>query len=106
MHGFDIPRGFTPEVTPLVFEHFGKWGSGARDFLKSLGDRSTDDFGRKNKAEFMFYWRRRFGVALQRANAQLILRKLDRLTDIVQVLFSIRQIHLISVVNCVFTRSF
>ena len=26
-------------MIPLVFEHFGKWGSGAIDFLKSLGDR-------------------------------------------------------------------
>ena len=61
---FRHPGGFTPEVIPSVFEHFGKWGSGAIDFLKSLGDRSTDDFGRKNKAEFMSYWRRLFGVAL------------------------------------------
>ena len=43
MHGFDI------QVIPLVFEHFGKWGSGAIDFMKSLGDRSTDDFGRKTR---------------------------------------------------------
>ena len=45
-----------------------------------MGNRSTDDFGRKNKAEFMSYWSRRLGVALQRSNAQVILRKLDRLT--------------------------
>ena len=74
--------------TYLPTEHFGKWGSGSIDFLKSLGDRSTDDFGRKNKAEFMSYWRRRFGVALQRANAQVILRKLDRLTDCSSTVFN------------------
>ena len=85
---FRHPGGFTPEVIPLVFEHFGKWGSGAIDFLKSLGDRSTDDFGRKNKAEFMSYWRRHFGVALQRANAQVILRKLYRLTDCSSAVFN------------------
>ena len=33
---FRNPGGFTPEVIPLVLEHFGKWGSGAIDFLKSL----------------------------------------------------------------------
>ena len=85
---FRHPGGFTPEVIPLVFEHFGKWGSGAIDFLKSLEDRSTDDFGRKNKAEFMSYWRRRFRVALQRANAQVILRKQDRLTNCSSTVFN------------------
>ena len=74
-------------MIPLVFEHFGKWGSGAIDFLKSLGDRSTDDFGSKTNAEFMSYWRRRFGVALQRANAQVILRKLDRLNNCSSTVF-------------------
>ena len=66
----------------------GKWGSGAIDFLKSLGDPPTDDFGRKNKADLMSYWIRRFGVALQRANAQVILRKLDRLTDCSSTVFN------------------
>ena len=80
--------GFTPEVIPLVFKHYGKWGSGAINVFKSLGYWSTDDFGRKNKAEFMSYWRRPFGVALLRANAQVILRKLDRLTDCSSTLFN------------------
>ena len=77
MHGLNIPEDFTPEVIPLVFLTFwevGKWHH-------RLSEIRTDNFGRKNKAEFMSYWRRRFGVAPQKANAQVILRELGRLTN-------------------------
>ena len=36
----------------------------------------------------MSYWRRRFGVALQKANAQVILMKLDGLTDCSSTVFN------------------
>ena len=64
---------------PLVHEHFGRWGKEAINFLKSLGDRSKDEYGQYNKKDFMSVSRRRISVALQKGNAKVILRKLERL---------------------------
>ncbi|XP_062499045.1 uncharacterized protein LOC134176390 [Corticium candelabrum] len=76
---FHHPGGQRPDVIPLVHEHFGRWGKEAINFLKSLGDRSKDEYGQYNKKDFMSVSRRRISVALQKGNAKVILRKLDRL---------------------------
>ena len=51
-----LPDGSSPEIVPLVFEHFGTWGSQAAGLIE----------GRRVDAEFMSYWRRRFSVTLQK----------------------------------------
>ena len=76
---FHHPGGQRPDVIPLVHEHFGRWGKEAINFLKSLGDRSKDEYGQYNKKDFMSVSRRRISVALQKGNAKVILRKLERL---------------------------
>ena len=50
----------------LVFEHFGRWGEEATNYLQELSARSTDDGGNKNPNEFKCYCRKRLSATLQR----------------------------------------
>ena len=67
------------QTDTLVFEHFGRWGSEAAQFLHHLSLQSIDEDGRKNSHEFKLLWRKCMSVALQRCNANVISRKLARL---------------------------
>ena len=58
------PGGLSVKVTPLVLEHFGRWGKQGEEYLDQLSKRSTDDFGRPNRAEFKDNWRKRFAIQL------------------------------------------
>ena len=71
------PGGFSPK---LVLEHFGFWGQEGQRFLHEISQRSRDDNGKANFIEFKTYWRRLFSMTLQRCNASVINRKLDRLS--------------------------
>ena len=71
--------GLPSNCIPLVFEHFGRWGSEAAQFLHRLSLQSIDEDGRKNSRDFKTFWRRCMSVALQRCNASVISRKLARL---------------------------
>ena len=66
---------------PLVFEHFGRWGEQAHQFLDQLSLQSVDEDGRENSKEFKTFWRRCFSVALQRCNASVLRRKLSRIAQ-------------------------
>ena len=72
----------TPSTcVPLVFEHFGRWGEQAHQFLDQLSLQSVDEDGRENSKEFKTFWRRCFSVALQRCNASVLRRKLSRIAQ-------------------------
>ena len=71
--------GLPSNCIPLVFEHFGRWGSEAAQFLHRLSLQSIDEDGKKNSRDFKTFWRRCMLVALQRCNASVISRKLARL---------------------------
>ncbi|XP_062500540.1 retinaldehyde-binding protein 1-like [Corticium candelabrum] len=64
--------------TPLVFEHFGTWGSEATNYLNKLARRSRDIEGYTNEADFRGFWRKNFSIILQGCNARVILHKLTR----------------------------
>ena len=64
---------------PIVFEHFGRWGKQANQFLHQLSLQSVNEDGSPNRHEFKTFWRRCLSVALQRCNASVITRKLTRL---------------------------
>ena len=51
--------------TPLVFEHFGTWRSGATNYLSKLARRSRDIEGCTNEADFRGFWRNKFSIILQ-----------------------------------------
>ena len=70
--------GRTSNCIALVFEHFGRWGQDAVDFLNRLSHQSTDEDGRSNGREFKTYWRRCLSIALQRCNANVLCKKLGR----------------------------
>ena len=74
------PGGFSPKLIPLVLEHFGFWGQEGQRFLHEISQRSRDEDGKANSIEFKTYWRRLFSMTLQRCNASVINRKLDRLS--------------------------
>ena len=74
-----IVWGLPSNCIPLVFKHFGRWGSEAAQFLHRLSLQSIDEDGRKNSRDFKTFWRRCMSVALQRWNASVISRKLARL---------------------------
>ena len=74
-----LPDTSSLSFTPLVFEHFGRWGTAAMDFLNSLARKSRDVEGRKNEADFRGFWRKKFSVILQRCNAKVMQNKLSRL---------------------------
>ena len=46
--------------TPLVFEHFGTWGSEVTNYLNKLARRSRDIEGYTNEADFRGFWRKKF----------------------------------------------
>ena len=74
-----LPDTSSLSFTPLVFEHFWRWGMAAMDFLNSLARKSRDVKGRKNEADFRGFWQKKFSVILQRCNAKVMLNKLSRL---------------------------
>ena len=76
--------GNSSNCIPLVFEHFGRWGWNANQFLHELSDRSRDEDG-KNSSEFITHWRLCFSVTLQRCNACVIRCKLERLPSLLEV---------------------
>ena len=81
--GYDretYPGGLSVKVTPLVLEHFGRWGKQGEEYLDQLSKRPTDDFGRPNRAEFKDNWRKRFAIQLQKCNAGVFLRKTSALS--------------------------
>ena len=71
--------GHPSNCIALVFEHFGRWGDDALQFLHRLSLQSINEDGRKNSSEFKTFWRRCLSVALQRCNASVMTRKLARL---------------------------
>ena len=73
------PGGSAPNLIPLVFEHFGRWGSEAEKFLNKLSKRSRNEEGKLNASEFKTYWRRLFSITLQRCNSNVLQEKLNRL---------------------------
>ena len=74
------PGGFSPNLIPLVFEHYGRWGTEAEKFLNKISHRSRDEDSKSNTADFKTYWRRLFSVTLQNCNSSVIQRKIDHLT--------------------------
>ena len=58
--------GHPSNCIALVFEHFGRWGDDALQFLHRLSLQSLNEDGRKNSSEFKTFWRRCLSVALQR----------------------------------------
>ena len=74
------PGGLSVKVTPLVLEHFGRWGKQGEEYVDQLSKRSTNDFGRPNRAEFKDNWRKRFAIQLQKCNAGVFLRKTSALS--------------------------
>ena len=64
--------------TPLVFEHFGTWGSEATNYLNKLARRSRDIEGYTNEADSRSFLEKKFSIILQRCNARVILHKLTR----------------------------
>ena len=71
--------GNSSELVPLVCEQFGYWGKDSVRFLNRISLRSRDNDGKINSAEFKTYWRHVLSVTLQRCNASVINRKMDRL---------------------------
>ena len=53
-----LPGGSAPNTIPLVYEHFGHWGSEAESFLCHLTKKSRNVEGQQNTVEFLNYWRR------------------------------------------------
>ena len=75
-----LPGGYAPTAIPLVFEHYGRWGDEAQQFLKTLSLMSYDEDVRQNASNFTTYWRRRLSVQLQQCNARVISSRLLKLT--------------------------
>ena len=67
-----VPEGSQSNCIPLVFEHFGSWGSAAETFFDDLSKRSKDAEGSKITAEFNKKSLRR--RILQRCNVRVILK--------------------------------
>ena len=72
--------GSRPSLIPLVFEHYGYWGSAAEDYLDCLSKKSKDEHGRNNEADFRDRWRRQISIDIQRCNAKVISKKLSKLS--------------------------
>ena len=70
-----LPGGSMVKVTPLVLEHFGRWGEEGKKFLQTFSKHLLDEIGRPNAPEFIDYWRKRFSVQLQKCNAKVLLKK-------------------------------
>ena len=72
-----VQDGTTPNLVPLVFEHFGFWGQEADNFLSSLSKKSKDSEGRSTEANFRTRWLRQISIIIQRCNARVILKKIS-----------------------------
>ena len=72
--------GSRSSLIPLVFEHYGYWGSAAEDYLDCLSKKSKDEHGRNNEADFRDRWRRQISIDIQRCNAKVISKKLSKLS--------------------------
>ena len=48
-----LPGGSAPNMIPLVYEHFGHWGSEAESFLCHLAKKSCTVEGQQNTVEFV-----------------------------------------------------
>ena len=70
----------TSSFVPLVMEHFGRWGVKAEAYLKELSKRSRNEEGLPNPAEFKAVWRKRLSLQLQRCNANVIMKKIKRIS--------------------------
>ena len=53
---YKIHQQGVPKFVPLVFKHFGNWGSEADKFLKEISKISADNEGRSNEHEFIFQY--------------------------------------------------
>lgn len=74
--------GRSPEIVPLVQEHFGFLGSEAVSFLRKLSQKSVNDRGHKNSSEFYTCWLRRLSVKLQKCNALVLKKKFNRVCNV------------------------
>ena len=75
-----LPGGYEANCIPLVFEHFGRWGSEAEDFWQHLAKQSSSISGSQNISNFKNFWRKRLSNILQQCNTQVMLKKLSRLS--------------------------
>ena len=71
-------------MIPLVFEHFGHWGSEGEKFRHYIAKLSRNDQREKNEADFCRYWRKCFSVSLQKCNSSVILKKPSCLSQLRQ----------------------
>ena len=88
-----LPGGYTPTAIPLVFEHYGRWGDEAQQFLKTPSLMSYDEDGHQNASNFTTYWRQRLSVQLQQCNARVITRKTSRLLEHTRKVKRMNNIH-------------
>ena len=51
-----VQDGTTPNLVPLVFEHFGFWRQDANNFLNSLSKKSRNSEDRSTEADFRMRW--------------------------------------------------
>ena len=77
----ELPGGFLPSAIPLVFEQYGRWGEEAQKYLRNLSMLSRDEDGRNNASQFTTYWRQRFSIQLQYCNANILARKMSKLSE-------------------------
>ena len=74
-----VPGGYVSRCVPLVIEHFGRWGTKAENFLQHLSQQSANP-----EANFMLPFScpigERFSTILPRCSANVILRKLSKLS--------------------------
>ena len=75
-----VPGGYVSRCVPLVIEHFGRWGTKAENFLQHLSQQSANTEANSNASMFVSYWRKRFSTILQRCNAEVIVRKISKLS--------------------------
>ena len=69
--------GLQLNLVPLVFKHFGLWGTGSSDYLNQPSKRSRDLLNYKNEADFKNKSRRHSSVLLQRCKTRVILKKVQ-----------------------------
>ena len=78
-----LSEGASSKCIPLVFEHFGRWDLQADAFLHSLSKQCSrieeDPF--RSAEQFKTFWRKRLSLILQRCNAEVILKKLSRVSE-------------------------
>ena len=76
---FALSSGGTtsPTLNPLVFEHFGRWGQKAERYLNTLASRASDCYWKRSHSKFVCHWRKLIAVIVQKANAGVILGKIE-----------------------------